>query len=235
MAAFGVAMVLCASLLTGCESFDETEVSITIGEDQVSAGMANFFARMQQAQYESYYANMMGTTGKEMWGQKVDDKNMTFEESVKEGLLTSLENMYLLKQHAEEFDVVITPEEQKEIEKAAEKFLDANALEDKEAVSGTVDNVEEFLQLATIQKKMEGLMKAGVNEEVTDEEAEGKDKASIIEERKQAKYDDLLEAWRNETKIEVNEKVWEQIDFQKLGVTVKDSADQYEDGPVEVE
>ena len=42
--------------------------------------------------------------------------------------------MYLIKQHASEYQVEITEEEKKKIEKAAEQFTEENTLEDKEAV-----------------------------------------------------------------------------------------------------
>ena len=343
--AAGAAGILAMSLLTGCGSVNNDDVVATVGKDQITAGMANFYARMQQAQYETYYAGMMGTTGDAMWTQEVDEDGTTYEESVKEGLLTSLENMYLLKQHASEYEVVVTEEELKKIEETAAKFDEDNTLEDKEAVSGEKQYVEEFLRMATIQQKMQKPMKSGVNEEVADEEAaqkrmqyvyfpysttdeEGKqknlteeekkelkktaqkfaedlkanetadiegmaksagyevqsatfdaesvspdaelvkvadglnaegdvtgvieseyglyvgklvslldreatdqEKKNIIEQRKQKQYDDLIEAWRKETKIEENKNVWDKIDFEKQGVTMKASAEQYDEIP----
>lgn len=159
------------SVLTGCGSVDNDDVVATVGEDKITVGMANFYARMQQAQYETYYAGMMGTSGEAMWTQEVDEEGTTYEESVKEGILTSLENMYLMKQHAEEYEVAVTDDERKKIQEAAEQFDEDNALEDKEAVSGYQKYIEEFLSLVTIQQKMDAPMKTGVNEEVSDEEA----------------------------------------------------------------
>lgn len=333
------------SALTGCSSFDNDDVVATVGQDEITAGMANFFARMQQAQYETYYAGMMGTTGDAMWSQEVDEEGTTYEESVKESLLTSLENLYLLKQHASEYEVVVTDEEMKKIQEAAAKFDEDNSLEDKEVVSGYKKYIEEFLRMATLQQKMEAPMKAGVNEDVSDEEAaqksmkyvyfpysttdaegnktdmteeeketlkataqtfaenlkasEAKDidaaaaeggyevqtatfdsesvspdaelikavdaletegettdvieseyglyvgklvslldreatdqeKKSIIEQRKQEQYDKLIETWRKETEITENKKVWDKIDFEKQGVTIKQSEEQYDEVP----
>ena len=127
-AAIGLAGVITMSMLTGCGSIDNEDVVATVGTDKITAGMANFYARMQQAQYETYYASMMGTTGEAMWGQEVDDKGTTYEESVKESLLISLENLYLMKQHADEYEVVVTDEETKKIQEAAKKFDEANTL-----------------------------------------------------------------------------------------------------------
>lgn len=344
-AAVGLAGVLAIASLTGCSSFDNDEIVATVGKDQITAGMGNFYARMQQAQYESYYAGMMGTTGEAMWTQEVDEEGTSYEASVKENLLTSLENLYLLKQHASEYEVVVTDEEMKDIKEAAVKFDEDNALEDKEAVSGYQKNVEEYLRLTTIAHKMDAPMKEGVNEEVSDEEAaqksmkyvyfaysktdeegnrtdmteeekkdlkkkaqefsenlkasEAKDidaaaaeagyevqsttfdlesvspdaelikavdalktegdvtdviesdyglyvcklvslldreatdqeKKNIVEQRKKEQYDGLIEKWRKDTEITENKEVWDKIDFEKQGVTIKESNDQYDEIP----
>lgn len=171
MAAAGLAGTMVMATVTGCGSFDNDDVAATVGNDEITAGMANFYARMQQAQYETYYASMMGTAGEAMWTQQVDEEGTTYEESVKESMLTSLENLYLMKQHASEYEVVVTDEELKDIKEAAVKFDEDNALEDKEAVSGYQKYVEEYLRLTTIAYKMDAPMKAGVDEEVSDEEA----------------------------------------------------------------
>lgn len=341
-AAIGLAGVMAMSVLTGCGSVDNDDVVATVGEDKITVGMANFYARMQQAQYETYYAPMMGTTGEALWQQEVEE-GKTYEDGTKESLLTNLENLYLIRQHAEEYEIALTEEDTKAIEEAAKKFDEDNALEEKETVSGYKKYVEEYLKLVTIQNQMADQMKEGVDEEVSDEEAaqksmkyvyfpystsdadgnttdmtedekaelkktaqtfadtlkesETKDidalaeksgyevktttfdsestapnadlvkaldalkeegdvtdvietdygiyvgkltslldreatdakKTSIVEQRKQEQYDALLEEWRKETEITEFDKVWDKIDFEKCGVTVKQSNDQYDD------
>ena len=49
-------------------------------------------------------------------------------------------------------------------------------------------------------------------------------KQSIVEERKKDQYDDLLKKWRKKTDINLNKRVWKKVDFQKQGVTVKDTS-----------
>lgn len=90
---------------------------------------------------------------------------------MKDSILESLENMYLVKQHASEYKVELTDEEKKKIDKAAEEFVEDNTLEDKEVVSGYKKYVKEYLELATIQQKMDAPMKEGVDENVSDEDA----------------------------------------------------------------
>ena len=333
--ALGMAGMLAVIGLTGCGAMNNDDVVATVGKSEIKLGVANFYARMQQAQYETYYAGMMGTTGEELWAKETDGK--TYEQSVKSDMIKSLENMYILKQHASEYDVVLSEDEKKAIDKAAEEFDENNALEDKEAVSGYNKYVKKVLELLTIQSKMEDAMTADVDTEVSDDEAaqkamkyvfysytkdendststmsetektEAKQKAndfaeklknsdtkdidavakeagmevqtatfdsestspnadlvkaadtlaaegdvtdaietdsgiyvakvtsfldrtatdakkkSIVEERKQDQYDTLLKKWRKKTDIDLNKRVWKKVDFQKQGVTVKDTS-----------
>ena len=306
MAVLTAAGALALTSLTGCTSFDNDDAVATVGKEEIPAGVANFYARMQQAQYETYYAPMMGTTGEALWQQEME-------------------------------------EDTKAIEEAAKKFDEDNALEEKEAVSGYKKYIEEYLELVTIQSRMDPKMKEGVNEEVSDEEAAQKsmkyvyfpysttdadgntkdltedekkelkktaqtfadtlkvsetkdidalaqkggyevktttfdsestapnadlvkaldalttegdvtdviesdygiyvgkltslldreatdtEKTNIVAQRKQEQYDSLLADWRKETEITENKKVWNKIDFEKQGVTAKQSDDQYDD------
>ena len=162
---------LAAMTVTGCSGTINTDAVVaTVGEDDITLGLANFYARMTQGQYETYYASMMGTTGDAMWTQEAGE-DQTYEESVKDSLMENLENMYLIAQHAEEYDVSLTEEEEDAISEAAKQFDEDNTDEAKETVSGYRKDVEEFLRLATIQTKMDSKMREGVNEEVSDEEA----------------------------------------------------------------
>ena len=327
-----VAGVLAATAVTGCSGSINTDAVVaTVGDDEITLGVANFYARMTQGQYETYYASMMGTTGDAMWTQEAGE-DQTYEESVKDGLLENLENMYLISQHAADYEVSLTEEEEDAIAEAAAQFDEDNTDEAKETVSGYRKDIEEFLRLATIQTKMDSKMREGVDEEVSDEEAAqkamqyvffsytttddsgntteltdeekeslktdaqslvdrvnaGEDistvaeelgqtaydltfdsestspnedliaavdafetegqvtdvieaddglyvgrltslldrdatdqkKETIIEERRQEQYDSLLEEWRNDTDIQVDEKVWDKVDFEDTGVTI---------------
>ena len=338
--ALGLAGMLAVTGLTGCGSMNNDDVVATVGESEIKLGVANFYARMQQAQYETYYAGMMGTTGEELWAKETDGK--TYEQSVKSNMIKSLENMYILEQHASEYDVALSEDEKKAIDKAAEEFDENNALEDKEAVSGYNKYVKKVLELLTIQSKMEDVMTADVDTEVSDDETaqkamkyvfysytkdendststmseiektEAKQKAtdfaeklknsdtkdidavaneagmevqtatfdsestspnadlvkaadaltaegdvtdaietdsgiyvakvtsfldrtatdakkqSIVEERKQDQYDAFLKKWRKKTNIDLNKRVWKKVDFQKQGVTVKDTSSNAEE------
>lgn len=169
------AAALAATTITGCSgSLDTEAVVMTVGDEEVTLGVANFYARMTQAQYETYYLSMMSSNGmtmtaEDMWNQEYEGE--TTEQTTKDGLLESLQNMYLISQHAEEYGVSLTEEEQDAISEAAAQFDEDNTDEAKEAVSGYKKDIEKYLELVTIQSKMDSPMREGVDEEVSDEEA----------------------------------------------------------------
>ncbi len=169
------AAALAATTITGCSgSLDTEAVVMTVGDEEVTLGVANFYARMTQAQYETYYLSMMSSNGmtmtaEDMWNQEYEGE--TTEQTTKDGLLESLQNMYLISQHAEEYGVSLTEEEQDAISEAVAQFDEDNTDEAKEAVSGYKKDIEKYLELVTIQSKMDSPMREGVDEEVSDEEA----------------------------------------------------------------
>ena len=156
LAVLAVAGTLTATSLTGCGTINTDETVATVGDEKITLGVANFYARLQQAQYETYYASMMGTTAEEMWAKEASD-DQTYEEQTKKSILENLENMYLVSQHASDYDVALTEEEQQAIKDAAAKFGE--------------DNSDKVLELMTISNKMETEMEAGVDENVSDEDA----------------------------------------------------------------
>lgn len=160
-------VAMAATTIMGCSKLNDDDIVATVGADKITLGVANFYARFQQAQYETYYASFMGD---DMWNTEVSD-GVTYEESIKSSTLTTLQNMYLLKQHMADYKVEVTEDDKTAIKKAASQFVEDNALESKAVVSGNLETVKEYLNLLTIQSKMFAPMTADVNSEVSDEEA----------------------------------------------------------------
>ena len=163
--------VLAAASVTGCgSSIDTDAVVATVGGEEITLGVANFYARMTQGQYETYYAGLMGMSADTMWTQEAGE-DTTYEDTIKESLIQSLENLYVISQHAADYDVSLSEDEEEAITEAAEKFDADNTDEAKETVSGYRKDVEKYLQLITISQKMDSKMREGVDENVSDEEA----------------------------------------------------------------
>ena len=171
-----LAGLLAAGSLTGCGSLEDSDVVATVNDTDITAGVANFYARYTQAQYETYYAGYMGD---DMWSGE-GEEGETYQDTVKDSILESLENMYLMEEHMDEYEVSLSDEEKNSIKEAASQFDESNGLAEKEKVSGSTDNVERVLELLTIQKKVQDAVEAGADTEVSDEEAAQKSMQYVV-------------------------------------------------------
>ena len=162
-----LAGIMAASLI-GCGSLKDDAVVVKAGDEEITAGVANFYARYTQAQYETYFASYFG--GDDMWTKNASD-GKTYEESIKETLLDDLKNMALLEKHMKDYDVKLTKADKKAINDAAEEFDKANSQKKKDKVSGSEENVKRVMTLMVIEQKMRSAIVAEANVNVTDEEA----------------------------------------------------------------
>lgn len=156
--------------VSGCgNTISDTAEFAKLGDTVITMGVANFFAKYQQAVYDSYY---MAYFGEDMWNSDLYGNGKTLSEDMKENVVESLQDMYTLKAHMADYDISLSEEEEAAITKAAEEFIAANS---KEAIrqigAENPENVKEMLRLQTIQKKMHDRMIQDADTTVTDEEA----------------------------------------------------------------
>lgn len=162
-----LAATLVSASLVGCGELDSTATVLTIGGENVSAGVANFYARYEQAMNESYYMSMLG---EDMWIQDMGD-GATFEDGTKADIMGKLQELYVISQRAEELEISISDEELEAINEAADAFIGANTNEEYNALTSiTKENVVEVLTLFTLQNKAEPIIKADVDTDMNDEE-----------------------------------------------------------------
>ncbi len=162
-----MAAMLTAGGLTGCGSLDEDAVAVSVNGSELTADVANFYARYMQAEYETYYGAYIGD---DMWNTEAEEGE-TYEESVKNAARESLEVMLLCEEHMGDYEVSLSDGEKEEISKLAQEFSEANSLEDKKKISGSTETAERVLTLMAIQSKVQEAIQAGADTEVSDEEA----------------------------------------------------------------
>ncbi len=141
-----LAALSAAVLLTGCGKIDGNATVVTVKNgdttDTISLGYANFAARYQQSMYDQY---LLGYYGEGMWTSDMSGSGSTLEEETKEGVLEDLEEQYLAKAHAADYNISLTDEQTKKIDDAVEKFLAANSKETLDIMGATTDTVKEYL------------------------------------------------------------------------------------------
>lgn len=191
--------ILAAALcLGGCGKLDGTQTVLTVNDDQISLGTAMFDLRYQQAEMYTYYEQMYQMYGMEMdgyWSTETtvessetsetsevsetsetsevseNGETTTYGEQFKDDVMETLTNMVLMSQHAQEYGVTISEDDEAAIKEAAQKFIDDNDADMLEKNGIDVQNVQEYMSLYTIYARMQEPMVANVDTEVSDEEA----------------------------------------------------------------
>ena len=133
--------------------------------------------------------------------------------------MDSLEEMYILDEHKDDYKVSLSDDEEKSIEDAAKKFTDSNDSPAKDAVSGDEKTVKKVLELLTLQKKMETAMTADVDTNVSDEEAAQKKMQYVLFSTKTKGSDGNSTDMSDDEKAEVKKKA---EDFQKDAASAED-------------
>lgn len=165
----------------GCGSIDNSEIVATVGDSEITLGMANFFARYQQPSFEEYYVSYQDYQQQQIYGSVMyetemdwsieQEEGVTLEDTYKDDVMKSLQELYILEDHMDEYEVELTKDELKAINKAAKAFIKANSDDAKEKISADKDTVAELLKLMTISTKMQAAIKEAAEITVTDEEA----------------------------------------------------------------
>ena len=156
------------SVLTGCGGVNKDKTVATLNGEPVKLGVANFAARFGQAGADDFYTAYFG---KNVWTSDLYGNGTTGQDNFKDSVMDSLEDMYVLQLHMDEYNVSITDDEKAAITAAAAQFMEDNSKDAINALGATQEIVEEYLTLETIQSKMKAAIVAGADTNVTDEEA----------------------------------------------------------------
>lgn len=171
-----LAVTITSASMVGCGSLDESATIATVGGENIQAGVVNFYTRYQQAFTETYYSMYYGD---DMWNMDMGD-GLTYEDTSKTSVMEIIQDLYVIRQHAEELEISLSEEEQEAITDVANAMVKANSNDINETISATKENVEEILSLLTLQTKAEKAIKEGVDTEVSNEEANQK-KMTVVD------------------------------------------------------
>lgn len=166
-----VALAMVIFVFAGCGSSvnkDAVLVDINKGEETISLGYANFVARYTQALYDANYGSYFG---KDMWSQDMYGNGNTFEEDTKESVLSQIQEEYLLKEHAEEYGVSLSKEDEEAIDKAAKAFMDDNSNEAIKTMGASEEYVRMMLTYETYAMRVMEAVKDQAQVTVSREEA----------------------------------------------------------------
>lgn len=167
--------------LSGCGDstvVDGTQTALVINDEEINLGKANFMLRYQQATMVNYYQAMSSMFGQQYslsfdaLADESDEDSPTVGENLKEDALTSIEQAFLMRQHASEYDVSMTDDEVAGAQEAAAAFVEDNDAETLTRLGVTQEDIQDVIEVYAIQSKMYDPMIADVDTEVSDEEAQ---------------------------------------------------------------
>ena len=166
--------VTAAGMMAGCgnKKLDGTKTAVTVNKQEIPLGVVSLAARMQQAQAEAMYRMYLGG-GSDMsiWSTKMgDDSDETYGENAVTTSVETVEKMCLEKEHASEYNVEISEDEQKALEEAAKNFIAANSDETIAELAVDEDMVKTFLELETYDVKMKDAIEAKADVKLDEKE-----------------------------------------------------------------
>ena len=174
-----VAALVCvtsAGMLAGCgnKKLDGTATAITINDEQVPLGIISLEVRQQQAQAEAMYRSFMGGNSNSsisIWDTKMSDGDgETYGEDAVNTVVESIERMYLEKEHASDYKVELTDDDEKAIADAAKAFMEANTEDTLAELAVSEDQVKTYLELETYENRVKEAIKAEADPTVDEKE-----------------------------------------------------------------
>lgn len=167
IAAMLLAGIIMTSSVSAC-SINKNATVATMGQEEISLGLVNFFCRYQQASMDDLYKQYMGEG---VWNTSYSGDGTTMQDEVKNTTMETIHEMYSLKAHMKEYHVELSDEEKNTIATTAKDFIAANSKEALDEMGADQELVEELLTLYTIKQKMYDAIACEVDTNVSDEEA----------------------------------------------------------------
>ena len=124
-AAAGIAAAALAFTITftGCGANPKAALIKVDTGDSIEYGYANFVANYYKAQYDINYKSYYGA---DMWNTDIQQNGTTLEQNVKSQVVDQIEDQWVIRQHASDYSVTLSDDDNAKIEEYANKFIEAN-------------------------------------------------------------------------------------------------------------
>ena len=210
MLCLGMILVLGMMILSGCKirNYSSKLIDINNGEDGITLGYANFVFKYNQARYDSQYGDSYGA---KLWTEDMTGMGQTFADQVKDNIVETLETQYVIKKHADEYNVEITDEDKTKIDDTTKKFMEENSSSALNAMGADEDVVKQMLTDMVYVFKMEKAM--------TDR---GRADGAITDANSSSTYiNNLVENWKSSYEFSVDDDLLKQLKVDDLFVADK--------------
>ena len=229
------AFVLGVTLLAGCgsavkpEAYATTPVA-TVGDETIYLDEANFYLRSDQYYYEMMYSYMYGTS--EIWDMEVS-AGVTMADNLREGVLTTLRQTYILCSHADELGVSLSEADMAKVEQTIDNSLEQSDPELLKLVNMSRERMIEVMAKNALANRVWEAVAAAADTNVSDEEARCVG-ASYVQVREAAEGESQAEGEEPAQTVSAKVKAQEIYDAVRGGSTLTDAAAAYELTPTTV-
>ncbi len=95
-------------MLVGCGGINKNATVATLDGQEIKLGVANFAARLQQAEADDFYRAYFGD---DVWSSDLYNNGTTMEDNTKNSVIEMIENLYILQNHMADYNVTLTDDE----------------------------------------------------------------------------------------------------------------------------
>jgi len=162
------AMMMALTGCSGSNTVDSTAEAVNVDGVSVPLGEVNFMLRYQQMQVQGMYGSLFGEG---FMNQDIMGTGSVYGVTVRDIVLETIEEYYVVEAHAEELGVSLSDEEKAAAEEAAKAFIAANDSKALSAMSADESTVAHVLQLAALQNKVFEYLAGTIDTNVDMEEA----------------------------------------------------------------
>ncbi|MDF2610922.1 MAG: hypothetical protein K0R92_2396 [Lachnospiraceae bacterium] len=138
------------------------KVVVTVGDHEIKYSEAMIYMNLIQAQYESYY-------GPDIWSY--DLGGQTFGDMVKQEIMNMMTQTKVVSDHADEYSVTITEEDEALIKQYASELYSGISEEDRTRFGITEEIAQQFYRDNKLYEKVYDAATMDVDTNVSDEEA----------------------------------------------------------------
>ena len=181
MVAILLALVMVIGVMSGCgnsggkgeKTSNGNKVLFSYDGTDVTLKKAWIYGKMTAAQYESYYTSYFGENFWTMDMGTDDEGNaITFEDYVKEQVITQIKQIIVLNNKAEEVKCSLSDDDKKQCEEYAKAFAEDESGKAILAECGaTEEDMQEIYEENALASKVQEYMIKETNTEVSDDEA----------------------------------------------------------------
>lgn len=225
--------VMAVSVLAGCgttvkpENYSTTVVA-SLGDEKIYLDEAVMYLRSDQYYYEMMYTYLYGTS--DIWDMEVST-GVTMADSLRESVMVTLRQTYILCSHAEELGVSLSEEDLAKIEEAVEESLtntDATLLS---SMNLSRDRLTEFITRNALANRVWEAVAAAADTNVSDDDARCVG-ASYVKIAEETESETEAEGETEEETIQPKVMAMYIYDAVRNGSTLEDAAAEYDLTPV---